>query len=158
MARNDIRFATDMILKSSVQPSVASGTTSSIKKGEPTKWATGTGVSAMVDGDGTTSQRFTGIAKEDSTETTSVAGICDVWLPYPGHVYAAKAKSAAAADTYAEIQALFNKRVVFDLTSTIWTIDTAAADAATNAVNIVGGEYQTSTIFFTVINNGTLMF
>lgn len=158
MARNDIKFATDIVFKTSYQPSVASGTTSSIKKGEPTFWSTGVGVAIGTDGQGTTSERFTGIAKEDSTETATVAGICDVWMPYPGIVYEASAKSAAAADTAAEIAALFGKRVVFDLTSTKWTIDTAAADAATNAVCIVGGDYQKSKIFFTVTNNGTLLF
>ena len=136
---------------------VAAGTTASIAKGTPTKGAdaaaaspwTGA-VAIMVDGDGTTSQRFTGIAKSASTETASAAGSVDVWLPSPTMVYNGFAKTASTADTQAEIQALFGKRVVFDLTSSNWTVDAAAADASTNGVVIIGGEFQTSTLYFLV--------
>lgn len=71
-------------------------------------------------------------------------------------IYAAKAKSFAAADTQAEIDALYYKRVIFDLTGTAWTIDTAAADGATNAVVIVGGEFQTGTVYFAYSYSATV--
>ena len=104
----------------------------------------------MVDGDGTTSQRFTGIAKSDSSDTVAVAGNVSVWIPLPGLIYACKAKTLSTADTQAEIDALYYKRVVFDLTSTVWSVDAAAADAATNGLVILGGEFQTGTIYFAV--------
>lgn len=129
---------------------VASGTAASIATGTPTKESTSGAVAIMVDGDGTTSQKFSGIAKNISTETASVAGRVDVIIPFPGIIYSGFAKSAAAADTQAEIDALAGKRVVFDLTSTDWTIDTAAANAATNGIVIVGGDYRTSVIYFMV--------
>lgn len=134
---------------------VASGTTASIDRGAPTKKSSGN-AAIMVDGDGTTSQVFTGIAKSTSNETASVAGTVQLWMPVPGIVYRGFAKSAAAADTQGEIDALVGKRVVFDLTSTDWTVDTAAANAATNCLIIVGGMPQTSEIMFSIADSGTV--
>lgn len=142
---------------------VAAGGAQTIKTGTPTKGADATAASwtgavvPMVDADGTSSQRFTGIAKSDSTDTASAAGSVDLWLPLPGIVYAAKAKTAATADTAAEVQALFGKRVVFDLTSSFWSVDAAAADAATNMVTIIGGDYLTQTLYFTYKVTGTVI-
>lgn len=143
---------------------VGSGAVGTINPGTPTKGAdaaaaspwTGA-VAAMADGEGTTSQRFTGIAKSLSTDTVAAAGAVDLWLPLPGYVYAAKAKTASTADTAAEVQALFGKRVVFDLTSSTWTVDAAAADAVANCVVIVGGDYQTRTLWFTYRPSGTML-
>jgi hypothetical protein len=152
----DPRFAVPGVL-------VASGGVSTILAGTPTKGADATAASwtgavvPMVDGDGTTSQRFTGIAKSDSTDTASAAGSVTLWLPLPGYVYACKAKTASTADSAAEVTALFGKRVVFDLTSSLWSIDNAAADAAANMVTIIGGDYQTQTLYFMYKNSGTLI-
>ena len=143
---------------------VASGTSASIGRGTPTKGAdaaaaspwTGA-VAIMADGDGTTSQRFSGIAKSDSTETASAAGAVNLWLPLPGMVYQARAKTASTADTAAEIQALFAKRVVFDLTTGVWSVDAAAADAATNCLVIVGGDPNNSLLNFVYSPSGTIL-
>lgn len=143
---------------------VASGTTASIATGVPTEGAdaaaaspwTGA-VNVMADGEGTTSQRFTGIAKSTSTETASAAGSVTVWLPLPGLLYGGRAKTASTADTAAEVNALFGKRVVFDLTAGAWTVDAAAADAVANCVVIVGGEFQTSTLYFMYRPSGTAL-
>ncbi len=129
---------------------VASGAAATIGSGVPTKAGSAGAIVPMVDGDGTTSQRFTGVAKSVSTDTASAAGVCTTFLPLPAIMYAGKAKSAAAANTQSEIDALLYKRVIFDLTAGAWTVDTAENDAATNGVIIVGGEYQTSTIYFMV--------
>lgn len=153
----DPRFATQPAL-------VTSGGVSTIQAGTPTKGADATAASPwtgavvpMVDGDGTTSQRFTGIAKSTSTDTASANGEVTLWLPLPGYVYACKAKTASTADTAAEVQALFGKRVVFDLTSSLWSVDAAAADAAANMVTIIGGDYRTQTLYFTYKITGTLI-
>jgi hypothetical protein len=150
MARYNFKLKSPISEEFSVTPIVASGGATTILAGEPTKLGSSGAVAIMADGDGTTSQRFTGIAKSDSTDTVAAAGVVQVWLPFPGLIYTGAAKSAAAADTQAEINALFGKRVIFDLTGTAWTIDTAESDAATNGVVIVGGDYQTSTIWFCV--------
>lgn len=152
-SETDPRFALPGIL-------VAAGGVSTIASSTPTKSADATtaatgAVVPMVDGDGTTSQNFTGIAKDDSTDTAAAAGSVTLWLPLPGYVYAAKAKTASTADTQAEITALFRKRVVFDLTASLWTVDAAAADAAANMVIIIGGDYLTQTLYFTYKNSGT---
>jgi len=155
LTETDPRFAIPGVL-------VSSGGVSTINAGTPTKSAdaatAATGaVVPMVDGDGAIGQNFTGIAKSTSTDTASAAGSVTLWLPLPGYVYAAKAKTASTADTQAEITALFRKRVVFDLTSTLWTVDAAAADALINCVTIVGGDFQTQTLWFTYKNGGTMI-
>lgn len=153
----DPRFAMPGVL-------VASGGAGTIVAGTPTKGADAAAASPwtgavvpMVDGDGTTSHRFTGIAKQTSTDTAAAAGDVTIWLPLPGYVYAAKAKTAANADTAAEVQALFGKRVVFDLTSSFWSVDAAAADAVVNCVIIIGGDYQTQTLYFVYKHSGTCL-
>lgn len=137
----------------STNPIVASGAVGTIAAGTPTKLGSSGAVVPMVDGDGTTSQVFTGIAKSDSTDTVAAAGRVQLWLPAPELIYTGKAKSAAAADTQAEIDALYQKRVVFDLTASVWTIDTAAGDATTNGLLIIGGDYRSQTINFLVRSN-----
>lgn len=151
----DPRFAIPGVL-------VASGGVATIAPGTPTKSADAAGsatgaVVPMVDGDGAIGQNFTGIAKSESTDTASAAGVVTLWLPLPGYVYAAKAKTGSTADTAAEVQALFRKRVVFDLTTVFWTVDAAATDALVNCVTIVGGDYLTQTLYFTYKNNGTMI-
>ncbi len=157
MALND--FKVQDVAGHNVIPSrvyqVASGTTASIKAGEPVICATiGTSQYAAIaaDADPTIGTDYLlGIAAGTSTETASAAGTVEVLLPLPGVVYRGKAKSAAAADTAAEIAALANKRTVFDLTSTSWTIDTAAADGATNGLILTGtGNPDTSEVDFMI--------
>lgn len=143
---------------------VASGGVGTIAMGSPTKAIDAAAASPylgttvpMVDGDGTTSQRFTGIAKSTSTDTAAAAGSVEVWLPLPGLVYSAKAKTASTADTQAEVDALSGKRVVLDLTTVFWTVDAAAADAVVNCVVIIGGDYRTQTLNFHYASKGTVL-
>lgn len=155
LSETDPRFAIPGVL-------VASGGVSTIASSTPTKSADAAGsatgaVVPMVDTDGTIAQNFTGIAKDDSTDTAAAAGSVTLWLPLPGYVYAAKAKTASTADTQAEITALFRKRVIFDLTTALWTVDAAATDALVNCVTIVGGDYLTQTLYFTYKNGGTMI-
>lgn len=143
---------------------VASGAAGSIAQGTPTKAGDAAAaspylgtVAIMADGEGSTSQRFTGIAKDVSSDTVAAAGFVTTWMPLPGIVYSGKAKTSTTADTAAEVQALFGKRVVFDLTATVWTIDAAAADAVANCVVIVGGDYQTQVLNFIYRPSGTVL-
>ena len=142
---------------------VASGGAATIAPGTPAKIVTADGSVAgatipMVDADGiVTGQRFTGLAKSLSTDTASAAGIVDTWCPVPGILYRGFAKSAAAADTQAEINALMGKKVIFDLTAGDWTVDTAATDALVNCVVIQGGIPQASEILFYYSPKGTIL-
>lgn len=162
MARNDIKLRTPVPGFFSMKWLVASGSANSIHAGEPTIKGEATGTSTgvckiMVDGDPltTSTHQFTGIAKSESTDTASAAGVCTTWMPLPGIVYSAKAKTSSTADTQAEVDALQGKRVVLDLSSTTWSVDAAATDAQTNPVVIVGGNYVTTEIFFMVVDQGT---
>lgn len=143
---------------------VAAGAAATINPGTPIKFSSAGAVVPMVDADGSTSQRFAGIAKGTSTDTAAAAGVVYAFIPLPGIIYASGAKDATAVNTQAKIDALKGKRVVFDLTGTVgpgltgqWTVDTAASDSATNCVVIIGGEYQTSTVYFMYSYSGTVM-
>lgn len=143
---------------------VASGAAGSIAQGTPTEASDAAAaspylgtVNIMADGEGTTSQRFTGIAKDVSTDTVAAAGLVTTWMPLPGIVYSGKAKTASTADTEAEVRALQGKRVVFDLTTTVWSIDAAAADAVANCVVIVGGDHRTQTLNWIYRTSGTVL-
>ena len=159
------KFSIDKGLQNTWQTQyvVASGGAATIQPGTPAKCVTADGsvagaVIPMVDGDGlVTAERFVGLAKSASTDTASVAGVVDTWAPVPGILYRGFAKSAAAADTQAEINALMGKKVIFDLTSTDWTVDTAATDALVNCVVIQGGIPQTSEIQFYYSPKGTIL-
>jgi len=144
---------------------VASGTAASIAVGTPTKavdtrtttnW-TGA-VAIMVDGNGTTAQRFTGLAKGVSTETASASGSVELWEPFPGIIYSGYAKTSTTADTAAEILALKGKNVVFDLTTGDWTVDAAATDAQANCVTLLGtGNPTLATLNFVYKPTGTYL-
>lgn len=162
--RNAISIRSQLDPAFALKWNVPSGAIGTIAAGSPTKAVDAAAaspylgtVAPMVDGDGSTAQRFIGIAKGDSTDTVAAAGDVYIWDPLPGLQYAAAAKTSTAADTQAEVDALRGKRVVFDLTSSVWTIDTAAADAVANCVVISGGDYQTSTITFFYRHSGTWM-
>lgn len=159
MSRGDFKLRTPSDDQFSTKAIVGSGTAVSINAGEPTigadataaSWTGAVKIAADADPTTATGHRFTGIAKSDSTDTASAAGFVEVWIPMPGTLYQGKAKTAANANTQALIDALKFKRVVFDLTASAWTIDTAAADALANGVVILGGEFQASLINFLVI-------
>lgn len=124
---------------------VASGGAATIQPGTPAKCVTADGsvagaVIPMVDADGlVTAERFVGLAKSASTDTASAAGIVDTWAPVPGLIYRGSPKVAGSFNTQAKLNALSGKKVIFDLTSTVWTIDSAATDALVNCVVMVGG-------------------
>lgn len=163
--QNNIIILNETDPRFSTQPSlVAAGGVATIQAATPTKGADAAAASPwtgavvpMVDGDGALGQRFTGIAKSTSTDTASAAGSVVLWLPLPGYVYACKSLLSTSSNTAAKVTALFGKRVVFDLTASLWTVDAAAADALINCVTIIGGEYQTSTLYFVYKNAGTLI-
>lgn len=129
---------------------VAAGATT-INLGEPAKMTAFPYVVPSADAEPvTTTPTFWGIAASTSTQTASADGVVYITPAVVGLIYRAKAKSATAADTQAEIDALVGKRVVLDLTTGSYTVDTAAADAATNGVVIVGGDPNGSFIDFEI--------
>lgn len=140
----------------SYKRAVAAGAAASIDRGTPTKESS-TAVAIMADGEGTTAEQFAGVAKSVSTDTAAAAGTVQLFIPLPGLFYFASPKVAGAADTEAEILALCGKRIVLDLTSTDWTVDTAASDGIGNSVVIVGGNPNEDKVYF-AITHTTLNF
>lgn len=132
-----------------------------IVAGQPLKLkaAGGRYVVGLEDGDLTigTDTAFVGIAKSDSTHTASADGEVEVYIPFEGTVYEIKAKSATAVDTQAEIDALRGKRCVIDLTTGVYTLDTAASDAAANAFVIIGGNAAHRTLYVIVRASATVL-
>jgi len=59
-----------------------------------------------------------------------------------------KQKTSTNADTEAEILALIGKRVLLDLTSGVYTVDTTTVDNAANGILIVGGNANEASIVF----------
>lgn len=164
MTRGDFKLRTPISDAYSQLWVVDSGTTTEIEAGEPTAgddsattnpWTGEVGI--MSDGQGSTSQRFTGIAKSDSTETSGAAGEVYTWMPLPGIIYSGKAKTTSDFDTEAEVKALHGQRCVFDLTGVVWTIDTEATDAIANCVVIVGGDHNKNVVFWMYRFSGTYL-
>lgn len=148
-------FSNSALVAAGAVGTIAAGTPAECTDAAAASW-TGA-VNIMADGEGNTSQRFAGIAKSTSTDTVAAAGSVDLWMPLPGIIYSGFAKTSSTADTAAEITALFSKRVVFDLTSSNWTVDAAATDAVANCVVITGGNPATATLNFAYRSCGTYL-
>jgi len=133
---------------------IGSGTTLAIKAFEPAKMsAANAKYSAILleDADLTiaTDQPMTGIAAHDSNETASASGYSDQYVPLPDVQWEIKAKSSAAVDTQSEIDLLRGELYLIDLTSSVFTIDTAVS-AGTAAFLMVGGDPNRSTVWFRI--------
>lgn len=98
---------------------------------------------------GTTTQVI-GIAKSASTHTATADGEIEVYVPQPGVVYACKATTPANVDTQAEIDALANDRITFDLANGVYTIDENEGDDAPHGLQLLGGNPETGEMYFTI--------
>jgi hypothetical protein len=162
MAIGDFRVrdsAAHNALPTQVWPTQANTTV--INAGEPAKMKTdGTGLYVIpcADGDGVigTTSKIAGIAATNSTQTAAADGVISVYMPVPGVVYVGAPKTAGTCNTAAKILALTGKRVVLDLTSGVYGIDTAAADNAANAFVIVGGDPTADRCYFVIRTSGTI--
>ena len=162
MAQGDIKFLTSTTFGlHAAQSYQCEANTAVILPGEPVVLNTGARnyVLAASDGDGVIgTDVLIGIAENTSTQTATVDGKVSVHTFVPGIEYRAAAKSAAAVDTQAEYDLLVGKRVVLDLTGGVYTIDTAAADSASNAILIRDLDIQNypGQVAFEVLFAGTL--
>ena len=98
-----------------------------------------------------------GLAKSDSTHTATAKGEVEVYLPIPGVVYEIKAKTGTTADTQGEIDALVGDRVILDLTSGVYTLDTAATEAQASPFLIVGGDPIQKTLYVILRSGATIL-
>jgi len=97
---------------------------------------------------------FIGIAANAGSHTASADGTVDVYLDCPGMVYAAKAKTTTTFNTTAKINDFLFYRVVFDLTSSTYTLDNTTT-AATAGLQIWGGDPNTYTVYFATSDAAT---
>ena len=156
MARNDITIK-ETGGRNSVPTDrwvVASGQTLLIKAGEPAKQnaTADENVILLADADLTiaTDQPMSGVAAADSTETAAAAGYSDQYVPLPDIKWEMKEKTASLANTQAKIDALLGSLFLIDLTSSVFTMDSASATASTAAFLIVGGDPNRSTFHFRI--------
>ena len=141
---------------------IAAGTPVLVRGGEPVKQsASGSNtVILLVDADMSLSGAFVpmvGIAATPSSETASTAGYLDVYIPANDIIWETVAKTLTLIDTQAEIDPLVGERKVIDLSSSRFTMDTAAADSASNVFLIVGGDPAKSTAWFMILSIGTVL-
>jgi len=103
---------------------------------------------------GTTTQVI-GICASDSDATASANGTVQVYIPDAQVVWVVKATTVANVDTKSELDALQNDRVKFDLTGAIYTLDENEGDAAASGLQIVGGDFTTGDMYFTIRSAAT---
>ena len=104
----------------------------------------------------TATEEMTGIAVTDSTETTSAEGTVQVQVVIPGvSVMECKATTPANMDTDAELKAILNDQVAFDLTGTTYTIDENQGDSTSNGLRILNGDIEKGTLTFMLVNHAS---
>ena len=113
----------------------------------------------LVDADLTVATDYlvVGLAKNESTETSTVNGEVELYMPLPGIIYEIATLLTASADTQAEIDALKGQGFVLDLASEKFTADIAAGSAATNGFKVVGGDYTRQVIYFVLVDSATFL-
>jgi len=133
MAKGDVKIV-DSVYSSvptrtyKVDDRTTSGASATIKPGEPVK-KSGNFVIALATGDpeiGT--DLVVGIAKSESTETSSADGTIEVYRPLPGIVYRTAVTTPANIDTAAELLGILNDSVTYDLTTGTYTVDEDEGD------------------------------
>ena len=114
-----------------MQYAVASGTTASIKAGEPVQKLAGAAyVTLAATNFPTTTLRHVGIAASASNETATAAGTVQVITSTPGTFFLGTPNVAATWATQAAYNALIGSRVLIDLTTGTFTL--LASDSAGN--------------------------
>lgn len=161
MAKNDVRivdFGGHNTIPTLTWQTEAAAT--AIYAGEPVKLKAAGSPYAIPLADGEpvvgTTTVVLGIAASDSTQTASADGTVEVYVPLPGVIYEANAKTASTVDSQSEINALCGDRVVFDLTSSTYTVDAAATDGATKGIYVLGGD-AVKTVKFSMRDDATFL-
>lgn len=134
MATGDImpfENSNGMHMPGSLKYAVASGTTTSIKAGEPVQKLAGTAyVTLAATNFPTATLRVVGVAASNSDETSTADGIVNVVPASNGQFWIITPKVAATWNTQAKYNALVGSRVLIDLTTATFTI--LATDGAGN--------------------------
>ena len=131
MAKNDVKILEPKNVSTRtyvVEDRTTSSASVTIKPGEPLKIRSAEGgndVIILATGDpevGT--DIMVGIAASESTETSTVDGTVEVYVPVPGiTVFRCRATTPSGVNTAAKRLAILNDVVSFDLTGIIFTVD-----------------------------------
>lgn len=90
-----------------------------------------------------------GIAATTSTETSTVEGVVDLYQILPGLVFQCKATTVGNIDTDAELKAVLNNSVAFDLTASAYTVDEDETDDPdVHGLIIIDGDIIAGTLDF----------
>lgn len=127
--------------------------TATMKPGEPVKKGSVGNVIALDDGEPVTgTDVFVGICAEESTETSTADGRCEVDVVTGGTVLEGKATTVTNIDTQSELDALMLSFVSFDATASsgengIYTIDENETDDPNGlGLCLVGGDITKGTL------------
>ena len=136
--------------KYNVSDRTTSSASATIKAGEPVKpYSTNEFVVIIEDGDPEIStDQFIGVAKKESTETSTVDGTVEIVTIIPmSTVLRAKATTAANIDTASELLGLLNDWVTFDVSTGAFTIDeNEGSDPNIHGLQIIGGDTTDKTL------------
>lgn len=157
MAKNDVKLLEPKNVSTRefvVEDRTTSSASLTIKPGEPVKLRNAedsNDVIILATGDpevGT--DIMCGIAATESTETSSVDGIVQVYIPIPGvTVFRCRATTPANVNTVAKRLAILNDVVSFDLTGIIFTVDeNQGTDDNVNGLIIVDVDISNGDIDF----------
>lgn len=110
---------------------VASGTTASIKAGEPVQKLAGVAYATLAQTNfPTATLRQVGIATSNSSETATADGTVDVMFGYPGVIFLGNPDVLTTWNTQAKYNALVGARVLIKLATGVFTV--LASDSAGN--------------------------
>lgn len=144
----------------SARPFRTEAAATNILAGEPVKIG-GTGnnyVIPLATGEPEISADATvGVASSTSTETAALDGTVDILLALPGVVFRCAATTPANIDTDAELLAILNDRVTFDLTTGVYTVDENEGDNADHGLRIIAGDIVNGTLDFIFSQEGTFL-
>lgn len=122
-----------------------------IKAGEPVRLSSTTSNHVIICNNGDPevgSTRFVGIAASDSTESATLEGTVEVFVPVPGlTVIRGKANDSTAIDTTDERVGILNDAVTFDRSSAdVFTIDENETDDAGHGLVVVDADIDKGTV------------
>jgi len=158
MAKGDIKIAD--VGGKNVVPSTPYRTeagATDILAGEPVVIG-GTGsnyVAPLATATPTTTNKMLGVAAADSTHTAAADGSIDIYVLTPEVVMECAATTPGNMDTDAELLAILNDRIAFDLVGGVYTIDENQGDAGTNGLRVVDGDIAAGTLKFRLLSGSS---
>lgn len=132
-----------------VQDRTSSGSTGTLKVGEPIK-KSGNYYVRCADGEPTNAAPMAGIVSVESTETATADGVVEFFPVVAGvTVMRARATTPANIDTAAELLGVKGDSICFDLSSSTFTIDEDEGDDPNvHGLLVIGGDIAKGTLDF----------